>query len=101
MSVKLITRAFETDLPATQKFVFLALCDNASDEGFCFPSIQTLCKKTSLKERTVQGAIKTLVRLGYMAIRTRRGQSTVYIVKAPEEWPRNISRNPRTRCTPA
>ncbi len=100
MSVKLITRAFETDLPTTQKFVFLALCDNASDEGFCFPSIQTLCKKTSLKERAVQGAIKTLVELGYMTIRTRRGQSTVYIVKPPEEWPRNLSTTPAPDAPP-
>ena len=117
MSVKLMTAAFGTELPTTQKFVFVALCDNASDEGDCYPSISTLCKKTSLSERAVQGAIKRLVAMGYMSATMRKGQSTIYRISPVSEWPdlsvtpapdappqemRPAPRapHPRTTCTP-
>ena len=117
MSVKLMTAAFGTELPTTQKFVFVALCDNASDEGDCYPSISTLCKKTSLSERAVQGAIKRLVEMGYMIATMRKGQSTIYRISPVSEWPELSTPpapdappqemrpapdapHPRTTCTP-
>ena len=87
MSIYLMTEAFKTPLPTTQKFVFVALCDNASDEGECYPSVSTLCKKTSLSERAVQGAIKRLVEMGYMSVKMRNGHSTIYRISPVSEWP--------------
>ena len=99
MSVKLMTAAFETNLPATQKFVFVAICDNASDEGNCYPSVATLCKKTSLSERAVQGAVKRLVEMGYMRVTIRRGQSTIYRIFPVSEWP-ELSTTPAPDAPP-
>lgn len=100
MSIALMTEAFKTTLPTTQKFVFVALCDNASDQGECYPSIFTICEKTSLKERAVQGAIKYLVEKGYMTARMRRGQSTVYTIKPVSEWPQDLSTTPAPDAPP-
>lgn len=100
MSITLMTAAFKTTLPTTQKFVFVALCDNASDQGECYPSIFTICEKTSLKERAVQGAIKYLVEKGYMTARMRRGQSTVYTIKPVAEWPQDLSTTPAPDAPP-
>lgn len=94
-----MTAAFATELPTTQKFVFVALCDNASDEGDCYPSISTLCKKTSLSERAVQGAIKRLVEMGYMSATMRKGQSTIYRISPVSEWP-ELSTTPAPDAPP-
>lgn len=91
MSVALITAAFNTKLPPTQKFVFVALCDNASNEGVCFPLIKTICEKTSLKERAVQGAIKFLIENGYMNVKRRQGHSNIYQITPASEWPKELS----------
>jgi hypothetical protein len=80
LSVKLMTIVWELALPSADKLVLLALADNASDEGKCYPSIHTLVKKCSLSERTIQ---RTLVRLtddGHLTSVMRTGRSTVYTV---------------------
>ncbi len=100
MSISLMTEAFKTLLPTTQKFVFVALCDNANDQGECYPSISVLCRKTSLKERAVQGAIKYLVESGYMTVMIRKGRSTYYYIKPVDEWPKLVH-TPRIKCIPA
>lgn len=112
MSITLMTAAFKLTLPTTQKFVFVALCDNASDEGVCFPSITTLCKKTSLKERSVQKSIQFLLEKGFLQARRRTGKSTVYSVLPSDLWPVEFlageesiqpphDMHPCTTCTPA
>lgn len=71
------------------KLVLLALCDNASDEGACFPSIRTLAAKCCMAERTVQGHISAFEADGLLTRVERPGRSTVYTL------------NPRSFCTPA
>jgi hypothetical protein len=100
MSIKLMSAAFGTKIPTTQKFVFVALCDAANDQGECYPSIRTLCEKTSLKERAVQGAIKWLIEHGFLVIESRSGRSTLYFVRQPSEW-LDYELDPRIKCTPA
>lgn len=67
MSIRLMARVFETNLPTTEKFVLLAMADYASESGeSIFPSVETLSRKTSLDERTVQRAILSLVGKGFL-----------------------------------
>ena len=73
MSIKLMSKVFECDLPTSEKFVLLAMADYASDSGdSIFPSIVTLAKKTSLSDRTVQTCIKSLIDKNYL-IMARNG----------------------------
>lgn len=48
------------ELSPNQKLVFLAICDNANDEGICYPSIDTLQSKTSISRPTIIKLIKEL-----------------------------------------
>ena len=80
MSIKLMCAAFDTDVPATQKLVLLALCDNANDQGHCFPSVSLLERKCSLSDRTVQTAIGWLEKHGYLTRQFRTGRATLYII---------------------
>ena len=81
--------AWEARLPITEKLVLLALADNASDEGHCFPSITTLVRKCGAAERTIYKTIDRLESLGHLTRHVRKGRSTVYDV------------HPCTTCTPA
>jgi hypothetical protein len=90
MSITLMTAAFKSHLQSTPKFVLVALCDNANDQGECYPSISMLCEKTSLSERAVQGAINLLVTMKFMKRDIRSGRSTYYFIADPRTW-----------CTPA
>lgn len=73
MSIKLMAKVFDSDLPSTEKLVLLAMADYASDSGdSIFPSIDTLARKTSLTDRTVRTTIQSLIDLNYLII-TRHG----------------------------
>ena len=97
MSIALMSAAFAAPINATQKLVLLALCDCANDHGECYPSVQKLLEKTSLKERAVQAAMAALEAAGYMRREFRNGRSTVYWMtpQPPHQT------HPRTKCTPA
>ena len=61
MSIKLITKVFnETSLNPTQKLIMIALADNANDDGICYPKIENIMKKTSLKRTAVVNNLKKL-----------------------------------------
>lgn len=91
MSIALVTLAFKAPISATQKFVLVALCDSANDQGECYPSVPVLMAKCSLSERAVQAAVATLEGAGYLRREFRNGRSTVY-------W---VTPDPRTTSTPA
>src|SRR4051812_15966023 len=80
MSIRLMTDAWKLDLRSTVKLVLLALADNASDEGKCYPSVATLRRKCSLSERAIQVAITELEKLGHVTRTPRLNRSTVYTV---------------------
>ncbi len=50
----------DENLDSNKKLVMLAIGDNANDEGFCYPSLNTLVSKTSLSKKTVIKHIKEL-----------------------------------------
>ena len=61
MSIKCMSKVWQIDnLEPSQKLVFLSICDNANDEGICYPSINTIQSKTSLSRPTVIKIINTL-----------------------------------------
>jgi hypothetical protein len=78
MSITLMTLAWKSDFQSGRKMVLLALCDNASDEGVCYPGIPTIARKCSMGERTVQGHIADLEKLGIVRREFRTGRSTLY-----------------------
>lgn len=90
MSIALMSEAWRTSLPSTRKLVLLALCDNANDQGECYPSVPMIAVKCSLGERIVYDCLRELARDGYLYRDTRTGRSTIYRITNPCTW-----------CTPA
>lgn len=86
MSLTLMTAAWKAALPTTRKIVLLALCDNANDQGECYPSIPTIANKCSLTERVVYKCLDDLERSGYVKRETRSGRSTIYHITNPCTW---------------
>ncbi len=56
----------------------LALADRSDDEGSCFPSVETLAKKTRQTERNVQRCLKKMADEGYLDRQFRIYNSTIY-----------------------
>lgn len=78
MSISLMTEAWKADMPSGRKFVLLSLCDNANDQGECFPSISMIAQRCSMGERTVQSHINDLEKMGILTRIERAGRSTIY-----------------------
>lgn len=82
MSVKLMSTAWDMDLPMGQKMLLLALCDHANDEGVCYPSQEKLAQKCSMGERTVISHIQWLEKHGILnrerRQNTQRRKSDLY-----------------------
>ena len=76
MSIKHMTKVWQIEeLEPNQKLVFLAICDNANDEGICYPSIDTIQAKTSISRPTVIKVINKLVELNLL-LKTQRARKT-------------------------
>jgi len=84
-----MTQAWKSNQPSGRKMVLLALCDNANDQGECYPSVSMIAQKCSMGERTVQQHISDLEEIGAVVRQMRSGRSTVYHL------------DPRRFCTPA
>lgn len=53
------------------KLVLIKLCDNASDEGYCWPSMGKIAKECDLSRRSVIGQIKKLKEMGLIEVKHR------------------------------
>jgi hypothetical protein len=71
MSIVAMNWAWQLRLKPTAKFVLMALADAADDDGFCWPSIPTLARKTCLDDRSVQRIIKFLKEGGLVQVNRR------------------------------
>lgn len=89
MSVRIMTAAWATDLPAGDKLVLLALADSANDEGHCWPGMKSLVAKTGKCERSVQASIKALEAALHLTRTEILGKGCNYLI------------HPRKICTPA
>jgi hypothetical protein len=84
MSIKLMTAVWDReDLSSTQKLVLLALADWANDEGLCWPSIERVAKKSSLKKRAVQLAIRSLEETHFIRREEVIGKGNKYWINIP------------------
>jgi hypothetical protein len=100
MSITLMTLAWKSDFQSGRKMVLLALCDNASDEGVCYPGIPTLARKCSMGERTIQGHIADLEKLGIVRREFRTGRSTLYQIDGSKICPPQILHHPPAEFAP-
>jgi hypothetical protein len=84
MSIKLMTAVWDReDLSSTQKLVLLSLADWANDEGLCWPSIERVAKKSSLKKRAVQLAIRSLEEMQFIRREEVVGKGNRYWIHIP------------------
>lgn len=76
MSMSLMSAIFRIDFKKPiLKFVLIAMADNATDEGYCFPSMATIAKKCSISRRSVMRSINELAALGYLKSENRFHES--------------------------
>ena len=83
MCVKRMNQAFDTNLKPTSRLVLLALADHVNSKRpqmGCWPSVDRLCLRTGLAERTVQTALKHLEANGHISRKYRKNKTTVYLV---------------------
>ena len=78
MSIALMTLAWKSDFSSGQKMVLLALCDNANDQGECYPSISMLAEKCSISRSSIFEHMGELEKLGAVVKHCRTGRSTIY-----------------------
>ena len=71
MSVKLMSKAWETDQKGNDLLVLLAMCDFASDEGILFPSLKTLAAKAKVATSTLSYILRAYEKIGVIT-RTQR-----------------------------
>lgn len=96
---------FELDIPAYDKLVLLAMADHARDDGTgCYPSIDTLARKSSLSRRGVQGIMRRLEDSGLIAPEkiSRGRRSTEYRITLANRAPGSLFpvAQPRTAAHP-
>ena len=66
------------DIKGVTKNVAVALADAASDQGMCFPAVDTLALKCGWGKRAVQNALNDLEGMGLLRRIHRTDSSTVY-----------------------
>lgn len=65
---------WEMDLPTSEKMVLLVIADHADDQGEnAWPSIATIARKASLSERQAQRLVKSLTKVGLLAVEEQMG----------------------------
>ena len=57
-----MTWAWRQPLPSTMRFVLLALADAADENGACWPSVSTIAERCAVSTRTVQRALRDLIK---------------------------------------
>ncbi|MHB8390163.1 MAG: helix-turn-helix domain-containing protein [Acidobacteriaceae bacterium] len=63
--------AWQLRLKPNVKFVLMALADACDDDGYCWPSVPTLARKTCLDDRSVQRILNQLKADGLLRVEPR------------------------------
>ena len=80
MALSLITKTWPIVMQPGRKFVLVALCDAANDDGECFLCVETIAYKTGMGIRTVQGHLIGLEADSFIWREDRLGRSSIYSV---------------------
>jgi len=93
----------DTQLDSNKKLIMLAMADNANDEGYCYPSINTIVKKTSLSKPTVIKHLKELEMIGFLISKKRHREngtatSKIYVIY-PNENMENLDEELKKKFT--
>ena len=87
MSVRVMSKVWDSEkVFGMDKFVLLAIADNAWDDGTnSWPSVTTIMKKCGIARSTVQRCMRNLESLGLLDTTQRFGTSNMYRVINDEE----------------
>lgn len=80
MALSLITKAWPIVMQTGRKFVLVALCDAANDDGECFLCVETIAYKCGMGVRTVQGHLIDLESDKFIWREERLGRSSIYSI---------------------
>lgn len=91
MSIKIMSKVWESDMDSSRKLIMLAMADFADDAGGgIWPSIPTLAKKCSMSERTLQDHLAKMRGDGWLLIDgakpVRGGYVNVYRINLSAKW---------------
>ena len=83
MSVKLISKAWETPLKGSDLLVLISLCDWANDEGECFPKQETILKRVKIGKTSLNHILNDFEDIGLIKRELRNKKngdfaSTIY-----------------------
>lgn len=78
MSIRLMTRAWDLDLPASEKLALLCLCDHANDDGQCWPSIERMTQRCGVHRATVFRILRRLESAGLIRRENRQNTTSVF-----------------------
>jgi len=87
MSIKLMTKAWDTDQKGNDLLVLLAMCDFANDEGILFPSLKTIAKKAKVSKTTLSYILRAYEAIGVITRTQRKREngsdtSTIYKINS-------------------
>ena len=82
MSVTILAACKPLQMPPTPKAVLMALADSSNDQGYCWPSLTTLCEWTCFGRTAVIEAIKWLESAGYVSASREAAKSNRYQILA-------------------
>ena len=100
MSIKLSGFIFDTDLPPTETLLMLALADYADQNGRCWPSKETLARRSRVSKRTVDKYLHKLAADEWIKIESMGGRkSNNYTLNISKIYTEGNSQPCRT-CTP-
>lgn len=96
MSNLVLNECWKLAIKSSPKLVLISLADQADDDGWCFPSIQSLMNRTGLSERAVQMQLNYLEEVGAISRHRRRHATTVYRVTPDAATVERIRKQERT-----
>ena len=100
LSVKLSGFIFDTYLPPTETLMMLALADYADQNGKCWPSKETLARRSRVSKRTVDKYLKILAENNWLKIESNGGRKSNNYYLNLEKIYHEGSLQPCKACTP-
>ncbi|NLF00907.1 MAG: helix-turn-helix domain-containing protein [Anaerolineales bacterium] len=83
MAIRVMTWVWENaDAKGSELLLLLALADNAAEDGFCWPSLDSLARKVRMSRRSVMRLVESLERRGELTVIRSEGRNNRYVVNA-------------------